>query len=116
MSRLHHLYEHTAILGIGASVESECKSATKHITFAELHYWEVVGIICADDDFAIGARLVPIHVVLRQTLQLRRISCNTLLVVVDIAIKRRLLVSELIVQFAQARAGSVILVHASQPE
>ena len=83
------------------------------IARAEFHRRQGVGIIRCDVNLAIRARLVTINVVLRQSVELFRISyLDLLLVIRNISLKRGLLIRELVVQLLQLRASGIVLVNA----
>ena len=70
VARSHHFVQHFLILRIRASLKRHKQPPTKVIVLAELHRGKRVRIIRRDVQLSIGAGLMAINVVLRQTIKL----------------------------------------------
>src|SRR6202049_3429887 len=108
--------QHFLVLRIGTGVERYAHPAAQRIALGEVGDREDVGIVGGDNNFPIGAGLVPVNVILPPTLELRSIRFNRFLSVGNIPVEHRLLFSGLIVKLLKPRPGGVVLIDAGQPE
>ena len=107
--RSRSLFFGYARLSKASNSRSECRA------LRELQGRQRVGIRRRDLDLAVGARLVPVDVVLGKALQLRRVRVGRAHVVGDRPLERGLFFRQVVAQLLQLRARRIVLVDAPEP-
>ena len=117
VTRLHHLHQKIAILGIGAVVEFGIQALAQIGALGEFENRKSVGIVSCNFDFPVCPWFVTVNVILRQAIEFGGAGYfHAALVVGNVAFEQGDFSGQIVIELLETRASGIVFIHAGQPK